>query len=280
MRMLKRLFYKSRRFYDDDFDWESYTADSYERRLKGDVEPLYKAISGEGDLSFDAVSGQVAVQGEALHPNVQLILETIGQLAPESVHEVGCGGGDHVAHAARLFPGIRVTGGDRGHTQLSLALSRHPELAGRLGVQDITMPFSHQWPRADLVYSQAVIMHIHTAVSHFVALANMVRQARDHVLLVENVQCHNFVADLRALAAGGHLDWEQVHLYRVRGSTGAQGILLSRQELDRPVLASDAELRRDERVSPRRLKRSDEDSARALTGWSRAWPGGPQGGTE
>lgn len=276
---MRRLFYKSRKFYDDDFDWQSYTADSYERRLHGDVEPRFKAISQEGDLSFDPASGRVAVRGGALHPNVQLILEVIGRLAPGSVHEVGCGGGDHVAHAARLFPDIKVSGGDRGVTQLNLAVSRHPELVGRIGVQDITMPFSSQWPRADLVYSQAVIMHIHTAVSHFVALANMVRQARDHVLLVENVQCHNFVADLRSLAAGGHLEWEQVHLYRVEGSTGAQGILLSRHMLELPELTSDAELRRGERVSPRRVKRSDEDSARALIGWDRAWPQGPEGGT-
>ena len=26
--------YKKRRFYDDDFDWDNYTNDSYERRLR------------------------------------------------------------------------------------------------------------------------------------------------------------------------------------------------------------------------------------------------------
>ena len=39
--MLKRLFYKKRRFYDDDFDWDKYTSDSYARRLKGDIESEY-----------------------------------------------------------------------------------------------------------------------------------------------------------------------------------------------------------------------------------------------
>ena len=54
-----------------------------------------------------------------------------------------------------------------------MAADRHPELQGKLGLQDITMPHSSHWPKADLVYSQAVIMHIHTAVSHLVALSNI-----------------------------------------------------------------------------------------------------------
>lgn len=271
MSILGRLFYKSRKFYDDDFDWSSYTADSYHRRLKGDIESNFRTISGEGDLSLETETGKVSVRGGALHPNVQLILETIGQLQPTSVHEVGCGGGDHVAHASVLFPDIQVTGGDRGETQLDLAIARHPQLLGKVGIQDITMPFSDQWPRAEMVYSQAVIMHIHTAVSHFVALSNMVRQAGKYVLLVENVQCHNFVQDLIALEEGGHLAWGKVHLYQVEGSTGARGILLSREPLDLPELVSDAQMRAGEMLSVRRLRRSDEDSARALTGFVRDW---------
>lgn len=271
MSILGRLFYKSRKFYDDDFDWESYTADSYERRLKGDIESQFKAITDEGDLEFDAATGRVEVRDGALHPNVQLILETIGRLRPASVHEVGCGGGDHIAHAGLLFPDIHVTGGDRGATQLDLAVARHPQLMGHVGIQDITMPYSDHWPRAELVYSQAVIMHIHTAVSHFVALANMVRQAGKYVLLVENSQCHNFVQDLKALAEGGHLAWDKTHLYLVEGSTGARGILVSRQVLDLPELVSDSQVRVGQSPSDRRLRRSDEDSARALVGFQRAW---------
>ena len=266
--MFRQLFYKSRKFYDDDFDWDNYTRDSYLRRLKGDVEAKYQPVAAPGDLIFDAESGTVEAK-HPIHPNQRLILEAVGQLAPASVHEVGCGGGDHIANVATLYPQVMVSGGDRGAGQLDLALERHPQLAGRLGLQDITMPFSGQWPRADLVYSQAVVMHIHTAVSHFVALANMVRMAERYVLLMENPQCHNFVADLQALHAGGHLDWEALHLYRFDGSTGARAILAARQPLDRPALTSDSEMRDGIAASPRRLKRSDEDSARGLTGFRR-----------
>ncbi|MCB1362539.1 MAG: hypothetical protein KDK02_00350 [Rhodobacteraceae bacterium] len=267
MSLFGQLFYKRRKYYDDDFDWENYTADSYQRRLKGDVEAEYRAISTEGQLHYDAATGHVTSQGDPIHPNQQLILEAIGQLAPASVHEVGCGGGDHVANAAALFPHVGITGGDRGASQLDLALSRHPQLAGRIGLQDITMPFSHRWPAPDMVYTQAVIMHIHTAVSHFVAIANMVRMARKHVLLVENRQCHNFLRDIRALHDGGHLDWDSLHLHLFEGSGGARAILLAREALDYPVLESDAQLRAGLKPSVRRLKRADEDSARGLFGF-------------
>ena len=37
-------------------------------------------------------------------------------------------------------------------------------------------------------------MHIHTAVSHFVALATM---AQEHMLLVKNQQCPDFIQDIQ-----------------------------------------------------------------------------------
>lgn len=267
--MFRQLFYKKRKFYDDDFDWDNYTADSYQRRLKGDVESQFRAISSEGDLSFDPQSGHVLSEGLPIHPNQQLILETIGQLKPASVHEVGCGGGDHIANVGMLFPEVEISGGDRGRTQLDLALKRHPELENRVGIQDVTMPYSSHWPRAELVYTQAVIMHIHTAVSHFVALANLARQAEKYVLMVENNQCHNFVADLENLMEGGHLDWEKMFVYNLLGSTGGRGILMSKVALDYPVLNADVEIRAGVKPSMRRLKRADEDSARGLFGFAR-----------
>jgi hypothetical protein len=269
MSLFRRLFYKNRKFYGDDFDWDNYTADSYLRRLKADVESQYRAVSGPGELTFDAATGVVGSVGAPIHPNQHLILEAIGQLAPASVHEVGCGGGDHIANAAVLFPQITVSGGDRGASQLDLALSRHPALNGKLGLQDATMPFSSDWPQADLVYTQAVIMHIHTAVSHFAALANMVRMARRFVLLMENLQCHNFVRDLRALHDGGHLEWDRLNLYRFEGSTGARALLASPEDLDYPVVDSDAQLRAGLEPSARRLKRSGEDSDRGIFGFRR-----------
>lgn len=267
MNILNRLFYKKRKFYDDDFDWESYTADSYQRRLTGDVEKDHDAIAKSAELSFDHATGHVTKQGRSLHPNQHLIYEVIGQLQPASVHEVGCGAGDHLGNATALYPEIQFSGSDRGATQLDLARNRHPDLTDRLKLQDLTMPFSRHWPKSDLIYSQAVLMHIHTAVSHFVALCNMVNMANEYVLLMENYQCHNFVQDIIGLRDGGHLAWDETHIYRFDGSTGARAILLSRTPLDYEELSSDAQIRAGLDPSRRRLDRAAEDSARAIFGY-------------
>lgn len=267
MGWLRRILYKNRKYYDDDFDWDNYTQDSYERRITTDIEPNFRTLSERGHLQFDKAAGSVISKEAPLHPNHQTILEAIGQLDVESVHEVGCGGGDHVANAQLLFPDIHVSGSDRGKTQLELACRRHPGMADRFSLQDITMPLSKAWPRADLIYSQAVLMHIHTAVSHFVGLANMVALSRRYVLLMENLQCHNFVSDLRALHQGGHLAWDDLHIHCFDGSTGARAILLSKTPLDLPVLTSDAECRAGVQPSARRLKRSDDDSGRGTFGF-------------
>ncbi len=267
MKFLNRFFYKNRKFYDDDFNWESYTADSYERRLVGVVEKGNQAVAKEGELSFDAASGTVKTSTRPLHPNQQLIYEAIGQLQPGSVHEAGCGAGDHVANAINLFPEITFSGSDRGATQLDLPVNRHPELQGMVGLQDLTMPYSHKWPKVDFVYTQAVIMHIHTAVSHFVALSNLVAMSNKYVLLMENYQCHNFVRDVQSLWQGGHLDWDSLHIYRFDGSTGARAILLSKEQLDFEELTSDSQIRAGLDPSARRLNRANEDSERATFGY-------------
>lgn len=266
MSIISRLFYKSRKFYDDDFDWNNYTADSYERRIKTDIESEFQAIVAKDQVSFDAASGTVSVQGTDMHPNHLLILEAIGQLQPASVHEVGCGGGDHVANGQTLFPDIRFSGGDRGATQLDMARRRHPALSDVFTLQDITMPLSRHWPRANLVFSQAVLMHIHTAVSHFVGLTNLVNTSERYVLMMENYQCHNFVAEMQALHAGGHLDWPDLFIYRFNGSTGARAVLLSKEKLDMDEITSDAQMREGLKTSPRRLKRCQEESARGTYG--------------
>ncbi len=265
MSLFKRLSYKRRKFYDDDFDWDNYTKDSYQRRLiEGGTESELLAVPG--DLEFDAGSGVVSTAKPRLHMNSLTIYEAIGQLQPNSVHEVGCGGGVHVGNAAVLFPEIPMSGGDRSTEQLKLALQQHKNLQGRVFEQDITMPLSKHWPKADFVFTQAVLMHIHTAVSHFVALSNLVAISNKYVFLMENFQCHNFVQIIRALADGGHFVWPETHVYEFTGSRGNKGILLSKAKLNYPELADDAPLRAGVKASVRRLKRAKEDSARGIFG--------------
>ena len=268
MSLWNRLFYKTRKFYDDDFDWDNYTGDAYARqldRMSGELQ----MIADQGELSFDPATGHVTCGEPPLHPNALAIFEAIGQLQPKSVLETGCGGGDHLGNGMGLFPEITFKGGDRSQGQLDLAVKRHPKLAGHVGLLDLTMPFSRHWPTAEFVYSQAVIMHIHTAVSHFVALSNMINLSTRHVLLMENLQCHNFVEEITALQEGGHTNWDEMNMYVFEGSHGARAILLSKDQLDYPKLTSDAQIREGLKPSQRRLKRADEDTARATYGPAR-----------
>ncbi|MEJ6710056.1 MAG: class I SAM-dependent methyltransferase [Amylibacter sp.] len=265
MSLLDRLFYKSRKFYDDDFDWDTYTASSYSRQLDK-IGKDHQMIAGQGELAFDAATGTVTTGNPPLHENALAIFELIGQLKPASVHEAGCGGGDHLGNGSALFPEIVFSGGDRSEGQLALLKQRHPQLAERAILQDLTMPFSNNWPKVDLVYSQAVLMHIHTAVSHFVAFANMINQSSKHIVLMENYQCHNFVEEAQALFNGGHTNWPKMNIYRFDGSHGARIILLSQEDLDYPKLTSDAGIRDGLKVSDRRLKRGQEDFDRAIFG--------------
>ena len=267
MSILQRIFYKSRKFYDDDFDWNNYTSSSYSRQLDK-IGKDYQMIAEQGELSFDPTTGTVTAGDPPLYENALAIFELIGQLQPKSVHEAGCGGGDHLGNGATLFPDIIFTGGDRSKTQLELLKNRHPQLVDSVIQQDLTMPFSNKWPKVELVYSQAVLMHIHTAVSHFVAFANMINQSTKHLVLMENYQCHNFVEEAQALFNGGHTNWPRMKIYRFDGSHGAQIILLSQEDLDYQTLSSDAEIRHGLTVSNRRLKRGQEDFGRATFGES------------
>ena len=69
-----------------------------------------------------------------------------------------------------------------------------------------------------------------------------------------------------ALHSGGHLPWQIVQLY-IFERHGVRGVIASNQTLDLPILKSDVELREGIKPSQRRLKRSNDDSARGLYGF-------------
>jgi len=223
-----------KKFFDDDFNWDTYTKNKYG--------PQQKQLDAEYDLRldervyFDHEHDRLETGDANLHPNSKTIYEAIGLLKATSILEVGCGGGDHVRNLKTLYPEIEVHGGDRSEEQLKLLRMRNPEIADQTFLQDITMPLSSQWPRVELVYSQAVIMHIKTASTHLSALANMFNLAEKYVVLMENFGCHPFVEDIQQLHQGGHLDWEQVHFHTHHFEGKPYCLVVSRQPSRLPVL--------------------------------------------
>ena len=223
-----------RKFYDDDFNWDTYTRDKYG--------PQQKQIAKEFDLRvgrdvyFDSEKQQLCEGSAKLHPNSFCIYESVGKLAAKSVIEIGCGGGDHLHNIKTIYPEVEVRGGDRSVEQLKFLRERNPEIADDTFQQDITMPLSSKWPKAELVYSQAVIMHIKTAVSHLNAMANMFHLASDYVVLMENYGCHPIVEDVTRLHEGGHIPWENVHFHVIHYHNKPYCLVVSRTPCDLPVL--------------------------------------------
>ena len=227
----------------DDFYWADYN-DHYRSELR-ENEKHHTLQLRPGDAAFVDGVLQSAENRLPLHPNHRLLYETIVQLRPSSVLELGCGGGDHLHNLHVLAPEIELHGIDREPKQLAFLRERYPKLDADLQVADATLPFPTAIEPVDLAFTQAVIMHLHDGHGHRVALANLFRAARNHVVLMENWQRHEYVDDLQALHASGVIDWPELLLYyREAPELGRPHILVaSRQVLDYPVLDDFAILR-------------------------------------
>lgn len=220
----------------DDYDWKFYTG-IYRQGLEG-IEKDHALVLKEGDYLFE--SDRLERKGEILplNENHRIIYETLLQLNPGSVFEVGCGCGDHLRNIKTLNSGIGVYGIDISDGQLDFLKRRHPDLGASVKQYNITVPLrDNGLPEADIVFSQAVIMHIRE--NHLVGLENMFRLARKQVLLVENWRRHEFMDDIRSLFDGKRLGWEKVCFhYRNSSTTGKPHLMIvSRSPLPQyPVL--------------------------------------------
>jgi SAM-dependent methyltransferase len=203
---------KPSQFVDDDFDWRTYH-DHYQGELASIQETHTLQLTEGGDYTFDGGGLTRRTSIAPLHPNHRLLYETILQLAPTSVLEVGCGGGDHLRNFQLLSPRITYHGVDRSEEQLNLLKKRNPGLRAEIGQRDITLPFSELWSRVDTCYTQAVIMHIKTGNGHLVALANLFKLATKHVVLMENWRHHEFLDDVRFLHRNRMIPWEHLYSY-------------------------------------------------------------------
>lgn len=241
--LLKSLFTGKKN--QDDFDWDLYTQ-HYKGELKH-VEENATAILKPGDYNFE--NGTLAKRADIkpLHLNHHLLYETILQLQPSSVLEIGCGGGDHLKNLAVLNPQLQIYGEDLSEKQLQLLHERHPNLQAKVQTHNITSAQLATWPPIDLVFSQAVVMHIKTGNNHREALRNMFRMATKYVVLMENWRDHDFVQDLLELKARGNFPWPSLHLSSrpYPGTDLPYIIIASREPLAQyQALTQDEELRR------------------------------------
>ncbi len=227
----------------DDFDWRTYSADYGQQRQ--DVGRTHLLRLSPGDYAY---RDRVLTRENArlsLHPNHRLLYETLLQLDPTSVAEIGCGAGDHLSNLQLLAPNWNLHGLDRSPDQLRLLRRHSPELAASVGVADLTLPHSRDLPEVDVCYTQAVLMHIQTGHGHLVALSNMFRIARRQVVLMENWERHAFCDDMQQLHHGGMIPWDELYCYFRRAPELGDRphlVIASCTPLDYELLADDRPL--------------------------------------
>lgn len=196
---------------EDDFNWNTYR-EHYENELR-EIGKVHTLKLKTGDYNFENDTLKISSDILPLHSNHRLLYETVLHLNPQTVCELGCGGGDHLYNLNLLRPALKLVGYDRSARQLSLAMERSPSLKGKLEEFDGTLPFSSQFPQVDLAYTQAVIMHIQTGNGHLTALSNLFKFATKHVVLMENWKKHSFWADIQFLFEKQMIPWKQLHFY-------------------------------------------------------------------
>jgi trans-aconitate methyltransferase len=169
--------------------------------------------------------------GLPLHPNHKALYEVLAALSPASVLEAGCGGGDHLHNLSLLLPTAEIRGIDRSEGQLDVLRHRNPRFASECFVVDLTLPHPATVGKADVVFAQAVLMHIQTGNGHRVALWNMFDLAEKQVVLMENLMRHELIRDIQQLTRARIMPWERVIIYRSRHTNGPQLIVASREPI-------------------------------------------------
>jgi SAM-dependent methyltransferase len=214
---LKRLFSVKFQFkgvgMTDDYDW-----DTYSLLYRSEINEGGKAHSlriGPGDYEYrDGQLRKVRSEILPLHANYRILYETIIQLQPKSVVELGCGGGNHCHNLKELCRDLQVFGYDVSADQLAFLRELNPELnVSDFQQMDLTLPAPESYPKHDIAFTQAVIMHIHAGKGHLVALANVFRLATKQVVLMENWTRHDFMADIQALHKAQIIGWPQLYFY-------------------------------------------------------------------
>ena len=196
---------------DDDFDWDIYTL-----RYKDDhniTQKDHTLILNSDDYIFINDELKINKPIRPLHPNCSLLYETILQLSPFSVLEIGCGGGDHLHNLNILNQSITLFGVDFSEDQINYLFQRHPTLHANIRNIDITLPRRSDIERVDIAYTQAVLMHINTGNNYLHALANMFHYSRKQVVLMENWNSHNFLHDIQFLYRNKMIEWDKIYFY-------------------------------------------------------------------
>ena len=181
------------------FNWSLYHL-HYQGELKKNIEKYLPFLSVD-DYEFTnnkLIKNNISIK--PLHPSFQFLYETIMQLNPQSVFEMGCGTGVHLHNLQTLLPQARICRVDLSTQQLNGTKKTYPQIADKAKQADATTPWTKlPFEVCDVAFTQAVIMHIHTGDAHLIALENLFKMARKYVILYESMKNHPFLDDIKKL---------------------------------------------------------------------------------
>lgn len=211
--MFKKLIYnlcllRNKIIPKDDFNWKRYHKNYYDQIKRNEKDYTLKLTD-----DFMIVNGKLRFYCEPpLNNNAELLYQIIHDLNPKSICEVGCGGGDHMYNILKIMPDVNIMGCDLLPKQLEFLNERNPELKDKTFVNDITI---NSPPQHELVYTQAVIMHIQKGNRHIDALKNLFYSSNKYIVLMENWNRHNFYNDIKTISNEQLFPWDSLYIYKV-----------------------------------------------------------------
>ncbi len=219
----------------DDFNWAKYHL-NYKNQVKEIEEGLTLKLSKE---NFEVINKKLNFKNISLPLSVnhELLYKIIYDLKPSSILEVGCGGGDHLSNLKKIMSSkVNLMGCDLLPKQLNFLIKRNPELkkGAKIFVHDITIsPIPKEIlkeSKPDLIYTQAVIMHIQKGNNHLKALRNLFYSSSKYVVLMENWTRHNFYEDILKISREKNFPWGELSIYKA--DSGKQvALVLSKKPL-------------------------------------------------
>jgi len=228
--------YKNKYNNKDMFNWSLYSL-----HYKGELIEAKKTTSIEikpGDYVLEndrLIKKNWAIK--PLHLSHRFLYETIMLLRPKSIFEMGCGTGMHLNNLQTLMPNTTLSGIDLLDNQIKMLRRSFPYLSATIKAADATIPFPENFmPPADIAFTQAVLMHIHTNSLHLAALANLFKIGRKYVILMESERTHHYIDDTKKLKTEKKVNWENIYFYyRLDPETKQpMSIICSKEQLTSP----------------------------------------------